>query len=237
MKNLLAATLALGGAVSTLAVPITPTADAFGPLPIANFGGSGIPNSDVATSFAFDGPNSIMLGLTAHQRYSNPALTSDGAGTFTATAGANYGDPLNPAGPGPSSFLGATWNFGFYANLSGLQSANNPYTVTLLVDVDPAADTDESAHLSFNIPLSFGSEYQDSQNLLFFPGSGFNPNVSGEYTFALIAKSGGNELNRAAIKVNVTGGSQNVPDAGSTAMLLGIGMTSLAGLRSLRKRS
>lgn len=56
----------------------------------------------------------------------------------------------------------------------------------------------------------------------------FDPNVSGEYSFALILRDfSGNELGRAAILVNA------VPDGGATLGLLG---ASLVGLVALARR-
>jgi hypothetical protein len=102
-KSTVTCTVALFTSVGASATwaQIAPDAIGFGALPTATFGGSGIPNIEVAqTTF-----NGVTLGLSAAQRYSNAAVTSDGAGTFSAQLGE---DTLSP--PSPSDPL-ARWNF------------------------------------------------------------------------------------------------------------------------------
>ena len=108
--------IALGAAVlvaaagTASAAPIVPDFDTFGALPQATFGGSGIPNTSVAiTNVDYQG-GAITLGLSAAQRFSNPVVTDDGAGTFFATAGA---DTLN----GQPTY--AMWNFNAYFSYTG----------------------------------------------------------------------------------------------------------------------
>ena len=108
---------AILAAAPATAAPVTPVFTSFGALAAATFGGSGIPNDAVAITQIVDGDNVITLGLTAHQRYFNPPLVNDGAGTFAAGPGSNFGDPGNPGGPGPGTALGATWNFAFYVDI------------------------------------------------------------------------------------------------------------------------
>jgi hypothetical protein len=149
----------------------------------------------------------------------------------------------------PSSTLGATWNFAFYIDIAG-GGTTSDYLFELRYDFHPAAGTDESAHGTINLsavvllPPPFGagmpvSHVEDSQNLLFGflatpappfitppPGS-FDPNAVGEYTFALVTKSsGGSELGRSAIQVNVS----SVPEVASTGTLLLLGIGSVLGL-------
>jgi len=81
-------TLALmAAATASQAAPVSPFYTTFGNLAGATFGGSGIPTDPTAITTA----NGVTLGLTAFGRYANPSLTNDGAGTFTATPGANTG--------------------------------------------------------------------------------------------------------------------------------------------------
>jgi hypothetical protein len=232
----LAAAVMVGQAA---AAPITPTYDTFGNLAGATFGGTGIPTDPTAITIIDDGNNNIItLGLTAHQRYSNPALANDGAGTFFAAAGAN--DGLDGGGHS----VGATWNFAFYVNVDGGASLGR-YDMRLYYDLDPAAGT-ELADMGY-IVLSGapGSILQDSQNATFgflcgpdvpnvlqAPSAGcpFNPNAAGEYSFALIANEvTGAPLGTAAINVNIAA----VPEPGTLA-LVGI---ALAGLAVTRRRS
>jgi len=218
LLGLACGTLAL--AVTVEAAPIVPTYTTFGPLPGATFGGSGIPNDAVAIWTSSDG--TVTLGLTAHQRYSNPPVGNNGAGDFYAVKGGDIysGIHANPAY--------ARWNFGWYV----LNTGSSYYIVDLLYDLDPAAGTEQSAHLVLsNFLPPDSTPYQNSWNLgmNFLSGGSFNPNLPGEYTFALILRDylSGQELGRTAIRVNV------VPEAGATVGLLGLG---LAGLTLLRRR-
>ena len=93
------------------AIDINDPVGTFGTLPGATFGGSGIPNNAVMISELAYGTGTITLGLTAHQRYSNPAPENDGAGNFWAKAG---GD----AGNGEPGY--ALWNVGYYSSVGPL---------------------------------------------------------------------------------------------------------------------
>jgi hypothetical protein len=235
---LAAACLSLSGMVE--ANLITPTFTSFGELAVADFGGSGIDNNNVAiTEFIFGGAN-VTLGLTATSRFSNPVLTNDGQGTFGATTGLNDGLVGNPT-------LAATWNFNYFINIVGGSFADLNFD--LLFDSDPGVATDESllgrldfdqAIIAFPALPSAVSTVQDSQNMTFgflnTPTSwltapaagGFDPFAVGEYSFALIASdSTGQEVGRSAINVNVT-----VPEP-ETLGLLAIAM---AGLIIRRRR-
>ncbi|MCS6976914.1 MAG: hypothetical protein NZM31_07905 [Gemmatales bacterium] len=242
----IAIVLAFGGKVAE-AAPISPTFDTFGTLSGATFGGTGIPNNAVAITRITSGGYNITLGLTAHGRFFNPPLTNDGAGTFFASPGANFGNPSPP--PNPSAILGATWNFAFYV---GLAMNSQPARFELLYDFDPGYFTDETDHgrIVGNIPLLPGSVLQDSYNNMFsflstpsigplfsvFPPSvPFDPNANGSYTFALRAyDTSGNLLGQSAIRVNV--GDVVIPEP-ATVLTFAVG-TTVVGLsvRRLRRR-
>src|ERR1700760_2686671 len=102
------ASICLASGLTAIASPVTPSYDTFGNLN-ANWGGSsGNPHDPVAVTTVVDGGNTITLGLAAQQRYFNPPVGNNGAGTYFATTGQNNG------GPGSSSaFQGALWNFDF----------------------------------------------------------------------------------------------------------------------------
>lgn len=86
---------------------ISPDFDTFGTLTGATFGGSGIANNAVAITTIDGGSgNTFKLGLTAHARFSEPVVTNDGAGTFSAAAG---GFSSNPSL--------SRWNFAYYVEV------------------------------------------------------------------------------------------------------------------------
>jgi hypothetical protein len=230
------------------AVPVVPSYDAFGPLPAATFGGSGIPNHAVAISSVVNAGSTITLGLTAHQRFVGPNLVNNGAGDFFASPGIST--PPNAA----------TWNFAFYTDIVGGGTFND-YRFELSYDLDAAAGNDLSTHGTINLnaavaaaggALALTTNVQDSQNLGFaylttgiptvvtapIPPVVFSANSTGEYTFQLRvydSLSGGTLLDAASIRVNVA-----VPEA-SAAMLLGslsgVAGCATLGWRRLRRRS
>lgn len=236
IRSLVSVTLsaALLTAASVGAQPIVPTG-VFGAQPTMTFGGSGIPNDAVMTNYngVYGSRTSPFMALTAHQRYSNPALTNNGAGTFQAMTGIDATLP-SPATPY------AMWNFGFYIGGSNVSA----YTYKLFYDFDPAAGTSQTAQGSFSFSPT-GGVIQDSWNLgMGFLGSAipslivpptfasFDPNAAGQYTFALAAYNGqGVEVDRTAIQVNA---GTVVPEPSTYALMLA-GLASLGIVARRRK--
>jgi len=243
------AALSLSGLAPSEARAV-PVFDFFGPLNEATFGGTGIPNDEVAVATQFvDGDNLITVALSATQRFSNPPLTNDGAGTYFATPGSNFG------GAGESTTEGALWNFSSFIRVEGLNGATpvlTDYQIDIFYDFDPGFDTplaglgriDVTASLLAGLGGGPGSTLEeDSQNLLFnflsvdtppfidAPAGSFDPNVLGEYNFAVqVSSAGGFGVETVAMDVQV------VPEPG-TALLIGLGLAGLSTASRSRSRS
>jgi hypothetical protein len=237
--------LIIGAAIGSLAASASaiPIFDVFGPLPEATFGGTGIPNDEVAAGTQFvDGDNTITLALSATQRFFNPPLTNDGAGTYFATPGANTGGPgsTNPN-------VGALWNFNFY--IEAVDALDDPialtnYQIDLFYDFDPGANTPSSDWGRINVTngllaaMDTSNVTEGSQNLNFGflalpvpgivsppPGS-FDPNALGEYTLALTISDPASSLPLETVAINVV----VVPSASTLALF------APAGLVAVRRR-
>lgn len=222
----------------------------FGTLPVT-FGGSGIPNDAVAASSVFvDGATEITLGLTAHQRYSNPALTNNGAGVFYAGTGSNCGISTDPTGC-PSTTQGALWNFGYFIGVSGGADLSD-YDFKLYYDFDTGANTPVGSLGVIDINnaiIAAGGDpttmtvAQDSQNLLFnflsvsvpgvitAPGGSFDPNALGEYSFYLTATT----KTAFPAVVGTVGIDVNIVPVPAAAWLFGSGLLGLAGVARRKK--
>jgi hypothetical protein len=233
----------LGGLVCALALPglaaATPLYDTFGPLTGANFGGVGIPNDSVAISSQFeDGANTITVAMNATQRYSNPVVTNDGAGTFFAGTGSNTG------GNNESALTGALWNFNFYIDVSGPGAILANYDINLFYDFNPAFDNGPADLGVINVtngilasanPLA--TNVQGSENLMFsylatsIPGyltapggafTSFNPNATGEYNFAIQVSRAGWSVEQVRMDVQVVPVPAAVWLFGSALGLMGL---------------
>jgi len=223
--------------VIAITAQAAPTYDTFGTLADATFGGTGIPNNAVAISTIQDGDNTITIGLTATQRYSNPAVINDGAGTFTAQAGTSGGL--------------ATWNFNYYINIAGGGTFAD-YKMDMYYDFDPAQGNTNLGRFSYS-EVYFGTFgpgttlIQDSQNLAFgwltisdldvfsdglgiYPPNGtFDPYAIGEYSFKLDITNTASYALVGSVAIDVNTVAVPVPGA---ILLGGLGV----GLVSWMKR-
>ena len=121
------------------ATPIIPVFDEFGDLPVATFGGSGIPTDPTAITFLTDDDTGFTatLGLSATPRFGNEPLTAVD-GVYTAQTGSNDGTPGNPGSQ-------STWNFNFFIAVDTL----TPFSIAelglrFLYDLDPGVGTPEA---------------------------------------------------------------------------------------------
>ena len=221
----------------------SPLYDTFGPLDQATFGGTGIPNQEVAISSQFsNGTSLITVAMSATQRYGNPALTNDGAGTYFAGAGSNTG-PGSPSGTGE----GALWNFNYYINIDSPGETLADYEITLFYDFDPAFDNGPTGLGTINVTNAIlGSTtpgttlVEDSQNLMFgflatdlaglinAPAGSFDPNALGEYNFGIQVSQAGWGVENVRMDVQVV----PVPAA---VWLFGSGLLGLVGIARRRK--
>lgn len=240
-KLLSTALLLFVGTGTSIAAPLF---DTFGPLDDATFGGTGIPNDEVAISSQFsNGTSLITVAMSATQRFGNPALTNDGAGTYFAGAGSNTG-PGSPSG----TQEGALWNFNFYINIDSATETLSDYQISLFYDFDPVFDNGPAGLGSINItngilasstPLT--TKVEGSQNLMFaflatdapgflvaptFPG--FDPNTLGEYNFGIQVSQAGWGVENVRMDVQVV----PVPAA---VWLFGSGLLGLAGIARKKK--
>lgn len=219
----------------------SPLYDTFGPLDDATFGGQGIPNDEVAVSDQFsNGSSLITVAMSATQRYDNPALTNDGAGTYFAQTGSNI--------KGPNNLLGALWNFNFYVNIDSTTETLADYEITLFYDFDPAFDNGPLGLGSINITNSilastdpFATKVEGSENLMFsylatdaagflvaptYPA--FDPNALGEYNFGIQVTQAGWSVENVRMDVQVV----PVPAA---VWLFGSGLLGLVGIARRKK--
>lgn len=216
----------------------TPIYDTFGPLDGATFGGTGIPTTEVAISSQFvDGDNEITVAMSATQRFSNPVVTNNGAGTYFATTGSNFG------GAGESTTEGALWNFNYYMKVEGSNGATpklTDYQIDLYYDFDTGFDTPLGSLGSINVTNGIllsadpnATLVEGSENLMFGflatpipglispPAGSFDPDDTGEYNFAIQVSRAGFGVETVAMDVQI------VPEPNTIALAV-LSLTALA---------
>lgn len=212
------AVLACALAVPGMASAFT-SFDSFGAFPNATFGGSGIPNDAVAASTQFvDGSVTVTIAMNATQRFSNPTVTNDGAATYFAGNGSNFG------GAGESTTEGALWNWNYFIEVEG--GLLTDFQIDIYYDFDPASGNiladlgriDLTAALLCGAPCGadpLATLVQDSQNIMFGflavsappfinpPGGSFDANVNGNYQFAITVEKSDFSIEAVAMEVQV----------------------------------
>lgn len=213
--------------------------------------------------FTVDTANNIELGLRAKVRYDvaddlpKNVFNSNGDGTYNHAAG-------GPAASPTRARWNFEWSVNSdQSGTQGRNLAGMQYVLGMDYDPSAAKSYSAVDLLAFPFDHSFGTNattmgngvegvaavlattnnlMQNSWNLDFFDaGSGlplfggtFNPNVDGEYSFFLEARSvtGGPVLARTEITVIVGDGATQIPEPGSLA-LVGLG---LLGAFAARRR-
>lgn len=220
LSRLAFAAAALSVASLSQAAALVPSFDNFGANePSNDFGSPGMSiSTDNVAMTSYDGGNGALF-LSATPRYSSPALTNDGKGTFHAATGGNSeGNTF-----GHTNL--AQWNFDFEIN-----HGETEYTYKLLVDLNPGAGTDLSDYAVYTLDPSAS----DSSNLGYF-SSLFNPNADGEYGFMLAAyDDAGLQVADVSILVDVGNPSSNVPEPAGLA-LVGVALAGAAFASRRRK--
>jgi hypothetical protein len=170
--------------------------------------------------------------MSATQRYGNPALTNDGAGTYFAGAGSNTG-PGSPA----ETAEGALWNFNYYINIDSTTETLEDYQITIFYDFDTAFDNGPAGLGTIDVTAAIAGSgatlVEDSQNLMFSflatgvpgvvfaPGGAFDPLALGEYNFGISVSQDGWGVENVRMDVQVVPVPAAVWLFGSALGLLG----------------
>jgi hypothetical protein len=231
MKNKWLLTMVAGSCLASLtSASAVTTTQGFGSIPGVTqaqnpYSGSGIPinASEYVVASGVGGGNdtvTIALAATAHGS-SNPAPGNNGAGTYSVNTGLVGGRSV--------------WNFDFYGNSSlGLLGS---YVFSLTETANGHTFSFNPAAIPDNVggPNSFGNSESLDFATFGLPLS-YDPNANDTYNFLLTVKNvDGALIASDSITVNA-GTGRSVPDAASTATLLGFGLVGILALGYKRNR-
>lgn len=223
------------------------------------WGGSGIPTDHSAYRQITDNDYMIRLALRAHTRYGNSTLTPDPSKPIYYVETGKYGGAGND-----KDYAKWNFDFyvavleekdGKWVLADGNEDPQ--YRVELLYDFDPGQNTDEDDHgsiqwkylysappvanqNSWNLAMDFLSVSSSSSSSgSVTPPSGtiktFDPNVNGEYTFALRVYAIDDQQKPGDLLGEVTMQVNAVPEPTSLVALGGLGLVG-AGWRLIRRR-
>ena len=212
VATLLALMLALSGSLKAQVAPHGTCSS----LPAGSFGSPSIPTSEVMLGGSFGS----IFALAISSSYSSPAVTSDGHCTFYASSGNGVGGPAGSA----------TWQLNY--SLSGSQAG------TFFYGLDPDQAFGNSLASLVYFPLQFGAS--GSVNLGSLGLSSFDPNVSGEYTLAIIQQDAfGNTMDYGAVNLITDPFRPDVPNVvpePATYAMLAPGLLLIGGVIKIRRR-
>jgi hypothetical protein len=189
----------------------------------------------------------LQLALRAKDRVTGAAVNVDGTYSY-ATAPAprglwNYEFSINSdKGDGATSLAASPYDFYLTIDLDPSQAFNG-------VTVNPLTAWSDNAYGKNSTLSGAGNDgtfaafgalnniAQNSQNITFL-GLPLDPNATYDYELFAVAKGAGANGSRVAsvdMTVIVGAGGAAVPDAGASAILLGIGVAGLAGFRRINR--
>ena len=213
-----------GGCLASLTSASAVTTQGFGSIPGVTqaqnpYSGTGIPidaSEYVVTSGGGAGNDTVTIALAATAHGSgNPAPGNNGAGIYSVNTGLVGGRSV--------------WNFDFYGNSSlGLLSS---YVFQLTETANGHTFTFDPTAIPDNVggPNSFGNSESLDFAAFGLPLS-YDPNANDTYNFLLTVKNvDGALIASDSITVNA-GTGRSVPDAASTATLLGFGFVGILAL-------
>jgi len=209
-------------------------------------------NPDYSWTSVTDDTTGVQVAMRGKYRVGG-GTPNDGAGTYTFPTG-TVGSPARAvwnwefsafSGDGGQSLADYAWKLSVDTDPSqGTSFAEfNPFAPTLTMPyyADNALGTSSTANGGgtkqfLALSLDNYTLGQNSQNIMFAPSSPQDPNANATYTYMFAAHDGSTEIAKVSINVVVGSGGDPVPDAGSTAGLLGASFAGFIGFRRYMSR-